>query len=124
MPHSWLLGCGLLLLIGADVLLATSNQGWVYWTGVALWGLHMAMTQGLLAAMVANTVPADLRGTGYGFFNLLSGVAMLIASGLAGWLWQSWGAATTFVAGIGFAALALVLLLLRPKDVATTNVLI
>jgi MFS family permease len=124
MPHSWLLGCGLLLLIGADALLASSNQGWVYWTGVALWGLHMAMTQGLLAAMVASTTPADLRGTGYGLFNLLSGVAMLMASGLAGWLWQSWGAATTFMAGVVFAALALILLPLRPKDLATTNVLI
>jgi sugar phosphate permease len=70
---------------------------------------------GKLAAMVANTAPADLRGTGYGFFNLLSGLAMRIASGLAGWLWQSFGAATTFMAGIGFAALALLLLVMRPK---------
>ena len=116
--HTALLGWGLLLLIGADSLLAYGNNGWVFWAGVALWGLHMAMTQGLLAAMVADTAPVDLRGTGYGFFNLLSGVAMLIASGLAGWLWQSWGASTTFMAGIGFAALALLLLVLRPKDLA------
>ena len=113
--HTQLLGYGLVLLIGADALLAYSNQGPVFWVGVVLWGLHMAMTQGLLAAMVADTAPADLRGTGYGFFNLLSGLAMLIASGLAGWLWQSYGAATTFMAGIGFAALALLLLVLRPK---------
>ena len=115
--HTWLLGWGLLLLIGADSLLAYSNSGLVFWAGVALWGLHMAMTQGLLAAMVADTAPADLRGTGYGFFNLLSGVAMLIASGLAGWLWQSWGAATTFMAGIGFSGLALLLLVLQPHRV-------
>ena len=116
--HTALLGWGLLLLIGADSLLAYSNNGVVFWAGVALWGLHMAMTQGLLAAMVADTAPADLRGTGYGFFNLLSGVAMLIASGLAGWLWQGWGASFTFMAGIGFAALALLLLVLHPKDLA------
>jgi MFS family permease len=116
--HTDLLGWGLVLLIGADALLAHSNSGVVFWAGVALWGLHMAMTQGLLAAMVAETAPADLRGTGYGFFNLLSGVAMLIASGLAGWLWQGFGAATTFMAGIGFATLSLLLLLLRTKGLA------
>ena len=114
-PHTQLLGWGLLLLIGADALLAYSNSGIAFWAGVALWGLHMAMTQGLLAAMVADTAPADLRGTGYGFFNLLSGLAMLIASGLAGWLWQSFGASTTFLAGIGFAVLALLLMALRPR---------
>lgn len=115
LPHRWLLACGLLVLMAADVLLATSNSGWVFWLGVALWGLHMAMTQGLLAAMVADTAPADLRGTAYGFFNLLSGVAMLIASGLAGGLWQFFGASFTFMAGIGFAALALGLLALQPR---------
>ena len=114
--HTKLLGWGLVLLIGADALLAYSNSGVVFWAGVALWGLHMAMTQGLLATMVADTAPVDLRGTGYGFFNLLSGLAMLLASGLAGWLWQSFGSATTFMAGIGFAALALLLLVFRPRE--------
>ncbi|MDD2810568.1 MFS transporter [Rhodoferax sp.] len=113
LQHTQLLGWGLLLLIGADTLLALGNAGVVFWAGVVLWGLHMAMTQGLLAAMVADTAPTDLRGTAYGFFNLLSGVAMLVTSGLAGWLWQSFGAATTFMAGIGFASVALVLLQLR-----------
>ncbi len=116
LPHTQLLGWGLLLLICADALLAYSNSGMAFWAGVALWGLHMAMTQGLLAAMVADTAPADLRGTAYGFYNLLSGVAMLVASGLAGWLWQSWGAPTTFMVGMGFAALAWVLLLVRHRS--------
>lgn len=120
MRHTGLLGWGLLLLIAADVLLAYSNSGWVFWAGVALWGLHMAMTQGLLAAMVADTAPADLRGTAYGFFNLLSGVAMLVASGLAGWLWQVFGASFTFMAGIGFATLALGLLALQPRGLPRT----
>ena len=113
--HTTLLAWGLVLLIGADVLLAYSNVGAWFWAGVALWGLHMAMTQGLLATMVADTAPENLRGTAYGFFNLMSGLAMLVASGLAGLLWDQWGASFTFVAGIGFCVLALVLLWLRPR---------
>ena len=112
--HTRLLAWGLVLLIGADALLAYSNQGGWVWGGIALWGLHMAMTQGLLATMVADSAPADLRGTAYGFFNLMSGLAMLVASGLAGLLWDQLGAAFTFVAGMVFSALALVLLRLRP----------
>jgi len=115
-PHTQLLAWGLALLIGADALLAYSNHGVWVWAGIALWGLHMAMTQGLLATMVADTAPVDLRGTAYGFFNLLSGIAMLIASGLAGWLWDQWGASFTFTAGTGFCALALLLLWLRPNS--------
>jgi len=115
--HDTLLVWGLLLLIGADALLAYSNQGVWVWAGIVLWGLHMAMTQGLLATMVADTAPADLRGTAYGFFNLLSGLAMLLASALAGWLWDQWGASFTFLTGIVFSALALGLLLLRPRGV-------
>jgi MFS family permease len=67
----------------------------------------MGLTQGLLATMVADTAPADLRGTAYGFFNLMSGVAMLVASVLAGLLWDGWGASATFYAGAGFCLLAL-----------------
>ena len=108
--HTTLLACGLLLLIGADALLAYSNQwAWV-WAGISMWGLHMAMTQGLLATMVADTAPADLRGTAYGFFNLVSGLAMLAASVVAGLLWDQFGAAFTFLAGIVFSLAALGLL--------------
>lgn len=108
--HSTLLAWGLVLLICADALLALSNSGGLFWAGVVLWGLHMAMTQGLLATMVADTAPENLRGTAYGFFNLVCGVAMLVASGLAGWLWDQWGAPLTFLAGICFCLVALVLL--------------
>jgi MFS family permease len=117
--HSTLLAWGLVLLIGADVLLALSNSGIFFWAGVALWGLHMAMTQGLLAAMVADTAPENLRGTAYGFFNLVCGVAMLVASGLAGWLWDRWGAPHTFMAGICFCLAALVLLWWGPASDGT-----
>ena len=105
--HTALLGWGLVVLIAADVLLATSGHVALLWAGVALWGLHMAMTQGLLAAMVAGTAPADLRGTAFGFFNLLSGLALLVASTVAGVLWDQFGAAVTFAVGAVFSLLAL-----------------
>lgn len=112
--HRRLLALGVVVLIAADVLLAWSGKGLIVWAGIALWGLHMAMTQGLLAAMVANTAPAELRGTAFGLFNLVGGVAMLIASGLAGLLWDRLGAPATFAAGAGLAALSLLVLALRP----------
>jgi MFS family permease len=114
--HSKLLVAGLLVLIAADGLLVLSNHGAVFWLGIALWGLHMALTQGLLATMVANAAPADLRGTAYGMFNLVSGLSMLVASGLAGWLWDRLGAPSTFLAGMVFAALALLGLAWRARQ--------
>ncbi len=68
---------GLGVLIGADCVLAWGDSWQTLAPGVALWGLHLGMTQGLLATMVANAAPADLRGTAFGFFNLLSGLALL-----------------------------------------------
>ncbi len=111
--HRTLLVWGLLLLIGADLLLAISNQGLWLWGGIVLWGLHMAMTQGLLATMVAATAPVELRGTAFGMFNLVSGVALLLASALAGLLWDQYGASTSFLAGAAFSLAALLLLLRR-----------
>jgi MFS family permease len=74
---------------------------------VALWGLHMGLTQGLLAALVADVAPAALRGTAFGAFNLASGVALLLASAGAGALWDAFGAAAAFWAGAFCASLAL-----------------
>jgi len=113
MSHRALLAWGLAVLIASDLLLAAAAAGPLLWGGIALWGLHMAMTQGLLATMVADTAPADLRGTAFGVFNLVSGVALLVASGLAGLLWDTWGAPVTFLTGAGFSAAALVLLAVR-----------
>jgi MFS family permease len=106
---------GLLVLIAADGLLAWSDHGAVFWAGVALWGLHMALTQGLLATLVANAAPADLSGTAYGMFNLVCGMALLVASGLAGWLWDRLGAPSTFMAGMGFGLLALLAIAWRSR---------
>jgi MFS family permease len=115
MSHTRLLAVGLVVLIAADLALARSAEWPWVWVGVALWGLHLAITQGLLATMVADASPADLRGTAFGFFNLVSGIAMLAASVLAGALWDSLGARSTFQAGAGFCALALVAIALRPR---------
>ncbi|WP_312345149.1 MFS transporter [Stenotrophomonas acidaminiphila] len=107
LSHVHLLGGGLAVLIVSDVLLATARHWGMVIAGVALWGIHMGMTQGLLSVMVANTAPADLRGTAYGMFNLVSGVALLAASLIAGALWDAWGPSATFWAGGVFAALCL-----------------
>ena len=105
--HGVLLAIGLLLLIVADVVLALGGHWTMILVGVALWGLHMGMTQGLLATMVADVAPPDLRGTAFGFFNLVSGIAMLAASVLAGWIWENHGPAATFLAGAAFSLIAL-----------------
>ena len=101
-----LLSAGLAALIASDLVLALASNPVGAIGGAALWGLHMALTQGLLAALVAATAPPDLRGTAFGVFNLASGVALLVASTLAGWLWQTIGPPATFVAGAVFTAVA------------------
>lgn len=111
MNHKMLLALGLVVLIAADLILAKDDHWTTVLAGVALWGIHMGMTQGLLATMVADTAPADLRGTAFGFFNLVSGIAMLIASAVAGLLWDQIGASFTFYAGATFSGLALLGLL-------------
>jgi len=115
MSHGKLLALGLVVLIAADLVLAINDHWWVVLGGVSLWGIHMGITQSLLATMVADTAPADLRGTAYGFFNLISGVAMLIASALAGLLWDRLGATATFYAGTAFCVIALAGLMRRPS---------
>ena len=109
--HIKLLTAGLAILICADIVLAIGNHWSVVIVGVSLWGLHLGMTQGLLAAMVADASPEDLRGTGFGFFNLASGLALLLASPLAGYLWDRFGAAFTFSTGAAFCFMAMVAIL-------------
>ena len=116
MNHGALLSLGLIVLVAADLVLATNGDWLTVAVGVSLWGLHMGITQGLLATMVAGAAPEDLRGTAFGFFNLVSGISMLIASAVAGLLWDSFGASFTFYAGAVFAALALIGLFLRSRQ--------
>jgi len=111
MSHKKLLAWGLVVLIAADLVLATNDHWTTVLAGVALWGIHMGITQGLLATMVADTAPVDLRGTAFGLFNLVSGIALLIASVVAGLLWDQLGASYTFYAGAGFCVIALIALI-------------
>jgi MFS family permease len=116
MSHFKLLVWGLIILVAADLVLAYSTHWSMVLIGVSLWGLHMGMTQGLLATMIADTAPADLRGTAYGLFNLMCGIAMLIASVVAGFIWDQFGADYTFYAGAIFCILALMLIMFKKND--------
>lgn len=99
---------GLSLLVCADLILAFTQSVVGAGLGVVLWGLHMGFTQGLLAKLIADTSPAELRGTAFGMFNLVTGVALLLASVIAGALWDLTGPQGTFLAGAGFAALTII----------------
>jgi MFS family permease len=109
--RSGLLALGLVFLAGADLALALWPSLAGLALGVVLWGLHMGFTQGLFAALVADTAPPSLRGTAFGYFNLFTGVATLAASIIAGALWDGFGPAGTFLAGLAFTAVSLLGLL-------------
>ncbi len=110
-----LLVSGLWVLVVADISLAAAASPGMAFVGAALWGVHMALTQGLLSKLVADAAPYGLRGTAFGVFNLVSGLALLLASVIAGSIWSTLGASATFLAGASFAALAATgLLLHRP----------
>ena len=106
MNHRLLLLAGITALVAADLVLATADSALQVCIGSALWGLHMALTQGLFAKLVADVAPKSLRGTAFGVFNLAAGVALLLASVIAGALWNAHGPELTFWAGAGFALLA------------------
>ncbi|EJM55979.1 arabinose efflux permease family protein [Pseudomonas sp. GM49] len=110
-----LLCLGMGLLVMADLVLAQSGSVITMMLGVVLWGLHMGFSQGILASLVADKAPTELKGTAFGIFNLVSGICMLIASVLAGWLWQSIGSDSTFLTGALLAATALFLLLFKKQ---------
>jgi MFS family permease len=116
MDRGTLLAAGAVVLIVSDIVLARATGVGAALLGAVLWGLHMGLTQGLLAAMVTDNAPARLRGTAFGIFNLAAGAAMLIASVLAGWLWSHYGAPATFYAGAAFTVLALAGLTLPPRS--------
>ncbi|MEY9196927.1 MFS transporter [Sinorhizobium sp. CCBAU 05631] len=102
-----LLVLGLVLLVLADLVLAFTTGIVMLGIGVALWGLHMGLTQGLLATLIADAAPAELRGTAFGMFNLVTGIALLLASIIAGALWDIAGPQATFVAGAAFTLLTI-----------------
>jgi MFS family permease len=102
-----LLAAGLVMLVLADLLLAQASSLTPVFIGAGLWGLHMALTQGVFSAWVADSCEAHVRGTAFGLYGLISGIAVLLASLIAGWLWEQYGAPATFYTGGGFALLTL-----------------
>ncbi|RQS63482.1 MFS transporter [Burkholderia sp. Bp8963] len=116
-----LLAIGMALLIAADLLLGAHADIATVLTGVAVWGLHMGFTQGILAAMVADTAPAEWRGTAFGLFNLASGVAMLLASAIAGWIWQRFGAPAMFYTGAAIVVVPLAMCAFAPGRTVRVN---
>jgi MFS family permease len=119
-----LLVLGLVMLIAADIVLAAAASPLSALIGAALWGVHMGLTQGLFAKLVADIAPAELRGAAFGIFNLVSGGALLLASVVAGALWSAFGAPATFLAGAAFATLSLFGLLAfrrQPRSIQETG---
>ncbi len=118
LPRHWLLALGLSVLALADAALAVEAGHGLLFAGIALWGLHMGLTQGVLASLITDVAPADYRGTAFGAFNLLSGAGLLLASALAGALWDWRGPPATFAAGalLALLTLAAIPLLVRPAQ--------
>ena len=108
MDRRVVLGLGLVVLIIADVVLAAFDSVAGVVIGAALWGLHMGLSQGLLSALVADTAPENLRGTGFGVFHFVTGIALFVASAFAGWVWSVYGSPAMFYSGALIACVALV----------------
>ena len=122
MSRQTLLALGAVFLIAADIVLALAGTPSLVFVGVILWGLHMGATQGLLSTLVVDAAPADLRGTALGMYNLTTGIALLLASVLAGWLWTAFGPAATFLAGAAFVGIAVLgVVSWRPSHEANTS---
>ncbi len=111
--RSSILLVGVAFLVAAGLVLAVADGPWLLMLGVSLWGIHLGLSQGLFAAMIVDATPAELRGTAFGVFNFVSGIAMLLASVVAGVLWDRYGAGATFLAGAAFGGVALVSLTFR-----------
>jgi MFS family permease len=118
-----LLILGLIMLIVADLFLAQAQNLWLVFVGTAFWGFYLGLTQGLISALIADAISPQERGIAFGVFGLISGLALLLASLLAGWLWQNHGGPATFWGGAVIAALALIgfINLLRNKNGLTEN---
>ncbi len=110
---------GTAMLFVADIIFAFASDMVLVLVAVVFWGLHMGLTQAALAALIADTAPDDMRGTAFGLFNLAGGLALLLASILAGALWDLWGPAATFLAGAGITALALLCVTVLPPRLGT-----
>jgi len=112
MDRKILLAFGFVALMASELVLASASSYMIAMAGVVLWGVHLGLTQGLLSTLVADSAPDHLRGTAFGVFNLVNGIALLFASLVAGVVWQMLGASMTFYVGAAFAGVAFLLLLI------------
>jgi MFS family permease len=115
------LGIGLVILVGADVVLASASTIWLTALGAALWGLQLGVTQGLLGATIADVAPAHLRGTAFGIYDFAVGVGAFVASAGAGALWMAGGPSIAFGVSACVAILAGLMLALRPLSQTVTT---
>jgi MFS family permease len=116
-----LMTSGLLVLVASDLLLGMAGTLWQVFVGAGLWGLHLGLTQGLLSAWIADAANPQLRGTAFGVFGLFSGIAILLASVLAGWLWQQYSPSITFFSGAFIAAFSLLGFIIIGKNSPVDN---
>jgi MFS family permease len=107
---------GMGALIAGDLILSQSLGLAGVFTGVALWGAHMALTQGIFSRLIADSAPEPQRATSFGAFWFVTGIASLLASLGAGWLWDRQGSAATFLTSAGIAAMAVAMLSLLEED--------
>ena len=116
MNRRTLLALGLAVLVGADAMLATSTSLAATMIGISLWGLHLGMTQGLMTTLIAEAADPAWKANAFGAYGLVTGILLLVASTLAGWLWQNVSPASTFWAGGVFSVLTMVFLLVaKPR---------
>ncbi|MGZ5223912.1 MAG: MFS transporter [Burkholderiales bacterium] len=113
------LGIGAVILLTGHLVLATADTIWMAAIGASLWGFQMGVTQGLVAAIVADAAPERLRGTAFGIYYLVDGVVSLLASSGAGVLWMTGGSGLTFSVGAALAAAVLLMLVIKPLPRAT-----
>lgn len=118
-PRLTMLGVSLLPLIASELLLALVPSVTGVLSAVALWGVHLGFSQGVMSALVADTTPKSLKGTAFGVFNLVGGLAMLAANAVAGWLWLHHGAGSAFLVGSGIAGLTLGLVMSVRRSIRT-----
>ena len=114
-PHSILMA-GMAVLVAGDLVLGATNGFAGLVLGTALWGAHMALTQGIFSRMIADSAPEHLRATSFGAFWFVTGIAGLLASLGAGWLWDRQGSSATFFTSAAVAAVALAMLSLLSGD--------
>jgi MFS family permease len=105
-PRQALLAIGCAVMLAADLVLAFAHGIAGVFAGIALWGVHMGLTEGLISALTADHAPPALRGTAFGIVNLARAAMLLPASALAGALWSGAGPAATFVTGAAIATVA------------------